>query len=190
MLILGALSSLVTLAIMGYVLGRASSIVDEAGTAVSGMLDDYAENTLLPMMDDYVETRLLPGMKEKMFGHLFAQMPPATTSGGDGGDVVASDESRRRRGSCPSRNAGLCTAASAACRDLVTCRAHRTETVCTRFALEVNDVCVRNDCDQYTDKNMCNRLTALCTDRMRCFFNATACVSLESELLGWCRALG
>jgi hypothetical protein len=188
LLILGSLAALGTLGILIYGASRLESGIEWSASVFAGalrpLLGSYVKEDLLPMMDEYVEVSLIPGMREKMFGWAFAQMAPSGSP-----EEVASDEhrqSRARRRACPSRNAALCSAASAACRDLVTCRAQRAEGICTQFSMEVNDVCVHNNCDEYTDRSICGRVTHLCRGRIRCFFNVTACADLETELLQLC----
>lgn len=75
-LVLGAISSITLVVVLGYGVSEAPSMIEKASNAARNMIDDYAENTLLPKIGDYVVARLRPELNEVVMGsatHVSAQ---------------------------------------------------------------------------------------------------------------------
>ena len=84
-MVLGAISSITLIVLLGIGVSQAPSMIEKASNAVLDMLNDYAENTLLPMIGDYVVARIRPELKSlgmESATHALVQSRRTTRTGG------------------------------------------------------------------------------------------------------------
>ncbi len=84
-MVLGAISSITIIVLLGISVSLAPSMIEQASDAVQGMLSDYAKNTLLPMIGDYVVARIRPELKSlgmESATHALVQSRRTTRIGG------------------------------------------------------------------------------------------------------------
>lgn len=197
-LLTGAAAAIVGLVLLSIFVWKVNTFAKEAPAMMGGAIMSYVEAEAPDILDAYVEDKLTPGLQEEILGWLFGPgvsepaVPAAT-------DEVATHTSRHGRTSsrhvgrtvsqCPVRDPTLCAKFRETCNAFSTCRTLRSRESCIGFVRAFNGVCAANSCDEYYDRSLCDKVTTACRMRMRCIFDPTACLSMESDLVALCASM-
>jgi hypothetical protein len=193
-LLAGAAAAIAGLVLLSIFVWKVNTFAKEAPAMMGGAIMDYVEAEAPEILDAYVEEKLMPGLQEEILGWMFGPAAPesaATTAT----DEVTTHRSRHGRTSrhagrtvsqCPVRDPTMCAKFRETCSALDTCRTLRDRVSCIEFVRQLNGACAINSCDEYYDRSLCDSVTTACRMRMRCMFNQSSCMSMESDLVALC----
>ena len=188
LLLLGAAASIVTLVELSLFVWKVSVFAEEAPKMMGDSIMRYVESEAPELLDAYVEEKLMPGLQEQVLGWIFG--PGAPTDGAAADEVTTHHSTHQRRrhaeAQCPVRDASLCAKFRETCSAFTACRTARDRPTCLGFVRKLNAACAANSCDTYYDRDLCNTVETACGMRIRCMFNQSSCMSMESDLASLC----
>lgn len=189
---------LVFLTVIGVILGIVnvaivSTIAAKASTALSAapaLFDEYVKTHAESFVAESIRKNVPGAVQSALLATAMSMGAPESESEASE-PPMATDAYYRssKKNTCGIRSNSLIYAFERTCTNFQTCRTQRTQDDCAMFVNDLTVACDALRCDVFDDKELCQRIVTMCSDRVRAFLNEEVRQQMQRELGVLCQTL-